>query len=276
MLYASCQGWKAKQLARFSNAGCSDGSTYLQCNENPRCNCLHERRFASSFNPKIRFPDTSFHSPFCFTLTSECFEVALSGFPGTHTQCLPCRSGGSCRHSGFEDRRHCSGQANPNLCHTEGVTAVRTRIVALRMKELAKRGRRKVRERRERQKDLFSSKRGLKERWRVSSYMFGARVFMYTSVILSMCCKCGVGRSGVPVGYSDAWCVLMTMSKLDVHYCLCGEYDKLNYRMWRHDMLFIASIEKNLLGVVSNDDLDLSAWVVSAWQCSIRIAVILT
>lgn len=36
--------------------------------------------------------------------------------------------------------------------------------------------------------------------------MFGARVFMYTSVILSMCCKCGVGRSDVLVGYCDARC----------------------------------------------------------------------
>lgn len=46
--------------------------------------------------------------------------------------------------------------------------------------------------------------------------MFG--VSMYTSVILSVCCKCGVGRSGVLVGYCGARCVVMTMLRLDVHY----------------------------------------------------------
>lgn len=68
MLYASCQRWKAKQLAQISNSGCFDGSTYLQWNENPKCNWSNERCFACSFNPKIRFPGISFRSPLRFTL----------------------------------------------------------------------------------------------------------------------------------------------------------------------------------------------------------------
>lgn len=150
-----------KQLAQISKSGCLDGGTYLQWYESPRCNGLGKRCFARnpvSSTQRFHFQASAFVLHCALLRLLNALRLPREGARHTHSAY---RSDGGAADTavGFEGGRHCSGQANPNLCHTEGVTAVRTPIAALRVKELAKRGRRKVRERRrsrrETEKDLI-------------------------------------------------------------------------------------------------------------------------
>lgn len=124
-------------------------------------------------------------------------------------RCLPFRSRGrGCRHSADCDtRRHGSGQANSNLRHTEGVTAVRTSHVVSSVRELSDRGRRG--------RDTRKKDRTI---WRQTAFLATGGFF---AMIPSMCCNVvPVSNSDYYDAGSEAWCAVVL--KADDVTVMCG------------------------------------------------------